>query len=82
MESLRKFIRKSNFNPELQKICIDQRVRKSYCILERIQAECGLGEQKLFLLNTVRLFGGCSAPGEFCVFYSYLRLGTVCISRT
>ena len=50
---------------------------KSICILEKIEANQGVGEQVWFVPNPVGGSGGSPNPGTFCNFYTHIRLETV-----
>ena len=57
MQSLSTFIRISGSIPEVKKNRIDQWLWK-YCILRKIRAKQGVGEQVWFVPNTVERSGG------------------------
>ena len=73
MQSSGTFIRRSGFIPEVKKkkkkkICIDYWLGKYYCILERIQAKQGAGEQVRFFLNAVLGLGVEYSQSNFAIF--------------
>ena len=57
-----------------KKICIDQWLEKSFCLLGRILAKRGVGEQMRFVPNTVGESGNSPILAEVCKIYSHLIL--------
>ena len=77
MQFVRKFIRISGPIPELKMPCIDQLLEK-YCIFGRIRAKQGIGEQVLFVPNTVEESAWESYPHKnFAIFLRHLGFKTL-----